>query len=70
MSVPGIPDDRKRQAQSHFQSLPLEIKSNQGLLTKIRKNLEYSPSFKENLEKGEWERRMLGRVERMVDGKG
>ena len=54
----------------YIKNMPAEMRRNKGLLRRVRENLEYSPSFKENLGKGEWEERMLGRVERMVDGKG
>ena len=51
----------------YLKNLPRHMKSNKGLVRRVRENLELSPSFKENLGKGEWEKRMLERVERMVE---
>jgi len=42
------------------------MKHNNHLLQRIRKNLEYSPSYKENLAKGEWERRMLNNIDSFI----
>ena len=50
----------------YIKNMPPEMKKNKHLLRRVRENLEYSPSFKENLEKGEWERRMLGNTDRFV----
>jgi hypothetical protein len=49
----------------YLKNLPPHMKSNKGLRRRVRGNLELSPSYRENLEKGEWERRMLERVEEM-----
>jgi len=43
----------------YIKNLPLEMKKNKHFLQRIRKNLEYSPSFRECFGKGEWEKRML-----------
>ena len=51
----------------YIKNLPPEMKRNKHLLKRIRENLEYSPSFKENLGKGEWEGRMLRRVEKSIE---
>jgi len=53
----------------YLKNMPVEMKRNKHLLRRIRENLELSPSYKVNLEKGEWEERMLRNVERMVNGK-
>jgi hypothetical protein len=49
----------------YLKNLPPEMKKNKYLLKRIRQNLEYSPSYKECLERGEWERRMLGKIDRL-----
>lgn len=46
----------------YMKNLPPEMKGNKHLLQRIRENLEYSPSFKECLERGEWKERMLGKI--------
>jgi hypothetical protein len=46
--------------------LPPEMKENQHLLRRIRDNLEYSPSYEQNLAKGEWEQRMLNKIDQNV----
>jgi hypothetical protein len=51
----------------YLKNLPHNMKRNQGLLRRIKENLELSPSYKENLAKGEWERRMRENVERIVN---
>ena len=51
----------------YVKNLPPEMKKNKHLLRRIKENMEYSPSFKQNLEKGDWERRMLGNIERAVE---
>ena len=51
----------------YLKNLPGHMKNNKGLLRRVRENLELSPSYRECLERGEWEKRMLGRVEEMVE---
>ena len=51
----------------YLKNLPPEMKQNRGLLKRIRENLKYSPSFKENLAKGEWEKRMFKNIRRYVE---
>ena len=51
----------------YIKNMPAEMKRNKGLLRRVRENLEYSPSFKENLEKGEWERRMLENIDSAIE---
>jgi len=53
----------------YLKNLPTHMKQNRHLLKRIRDNLDYSPSFRENLEKGEWEVRMLENIETMVNDK-
>jgi hypothetical protein len=48
----------------YIKNLPGDMKRNKGLLRRVRENLELSPSYKECLERGDWEKRMLRRVER------
>lgn len=50
----------------YLKNLPPHMKGNKNLLQRVRDNLELSPSYKENLEKGEWEERMLARVEEII----
>jgi hypothetical protein len=48
----------------YLKNMPAEMKGNKHILRRIRGNLELSPSFKVNLDKGEWEERMLGNVDK------
>lgn len=50
----------------YLKNLPPEMKSNKFLLQRVRKNIEYSPSFKQCLGRGEWEERMLGNIDRII----
>jgi hypothetical protein len=50
----------------YIKNLPPEMKENQHLLRRIRDNLEYSPSYEQNLAKGEWEQRMLNKIDQNV----
>lgn len=47
----------------YVKNLPPHMKQNKHLLKRIRENIEYSPSFKECLERGEWEGRMLEKID-------
>ena len=49
----------------YVKNLPPEMKKNKMLLERIRENIRMSPSFKENLEKGEWEVRMWEKVKKL-----
>ena len=51
----------------YVKNLPDEMRNNRFFLQRIRDNLELSPSFNECLEKGDWERRMLGKIERLLE---
>jgi hypothetical protein len=51
----------------YVKNLPGEMKRNKRLLRRVRENLELSPSFRENLEKEEWEERMFRRVDCYVE---
>ena len=46
----------------YVKNLPSDMKKNKLLVQRIRDNLELSPSFKECLERGDWEKRMLGKI--------
>jgi hypothetical protein len=46
----------------YLKNLPLEMKRNSGLLDRIRENVRGSPSYRECLERGEWEERMLEKI--------
>jgi hypothetical protein len=50
----------------YMKNLPPEMKGNKHLLQRIRKNIEYSPSYRECLERGEWEKRMLKNIDDLV----
>lgn len=50
----------------YVKNLPPHTKENKHLLKRIRENIEYSSSFNECLERGEWERRMLEKIEGYV----
>ena len=54
----------------YVKNLPEEMRRNKHLLKRIRDNLELSPSYKECLERGEWEERMLGNIEMAVEKVG
>jgi len=54
----------------YLKNLPIEMKQNPFLLQRIRKNLEYSPSYQQNLAKGEYEKRMLENIDKFVDVEG
>lgn len=51
----------------YMKNLPPEMKRNKHLLNRVRENLEYSSSYNECLERGEWERRMLENIEMAVE---
>ena len=42
------------------------MKSNKFLLQRIKTNVEQSPSYKQCLERGEWEERMLKNIEKVI----
>ena len=50
----------------YLKNLPAEMMRSKGLLRRVRENLELSPSYRECLESGDWEKRMLARVYEMV----
>ena len=49
----------------YMKNLPLEMKRSNFLIQRIRDNIKLSPSYRECLERGEWEERMLGKIERL-----
>lgn len=51
----------------YIKNMPPEMKKTYGLLKRIRENLEYSPSFKECLARGEWEGKMLANIDGYVE---
>ena len=50
----------------YVKNLPAHMKNNSHLLRRIRENIEYSPSFRECMERGEWEKRMLDNIDKVV----
>lgn len=46
----------------YMKNLPSEMKENKHLMGRIRKNVRQSPSFKECIDRGEWEKRMWGKI--------
>lgn len=46
----------------YIKNLPAEMRNNRFLRQRIRENLELSPSYRECLERGEWEERMLSKI--------
>lgn len=51
----------------YLKNLPPHMRQNRNLLQRIKENMEGSPSFKENLQKGDWEERLLKNIYRVVD---
>ena len=50
----------------YLKNLSPEVKSNKHLLQRVRKNIEYSPSYRQCLQRGEWEERMLENIDRII----
>ena len=50
----------------YLKNLPPDMKSNKFLLQRIKTNVEQSPSYKQCLERGEWEERMLKNIEKVI----